>query len=357
MKPTRVLSTLAFCAFALSLGSCGRGDYLYFEKDRVITPPIVGVHKLSEVVQVDSLDILWVIDNSGSMDNEQRAVIANTKIFMDSFAASRMIDWRMGLISTSINEAPYIGFERGRELDWRSPNPVGLFQAAVDRLKTSGDFTERGFDPIKKAVAAFPNFVRPRAVLAMIFLSDIDDQSTIRPDEFVKWVETLKGRSERVVAYGVLGAADIGCPASGEASWNYGGSRYEKVINAFRGKNYKLCDADFGTQLASIGRDLLKRVEKPKIYLNYRPKKNSLVVRFAGAELPGGAKEDGGYWYYDFELNAIVFHDLEFAPGDDEKVEIELQEDDGYEAEPVSRPVPTFSPAPTVTPVPSPSPT
>ncbi len=69
-----------------------------------------------------------------------------------------------------------------------------------------------------------------------------------------------------------------------------------------------------------------------------RPKPGTLFVRYKGQDLPGGPKEDGGYWFYDFELNAIVFHDLDFAPGDTEQVEIEVKEDDGYRDDIVTNP-------------------
>jgi hypothetical protein len=39
-----------------------------------------------------------------------------------------------------------------------------------------------------------------------------------------------------------------------------------------------------------------------------------------GAEIPGGTAEKGGYWLYDFDLNAVVFSRLDFAPDENAKV-------------------------------------
>ncbi len=50
---------------------------------------------------------------------------------------------------------------------------------------------------------------------------------------------------------------------------------------------------------------------------------------YKGEDLKGGLKEEKGYWLYDFDLNAILFHDLNFAPGDKEEVTVEYREDDG----------------------------
>src|SRR5690349_21372013 len=46
-------------------------------------------------------DILWVIDNSGSMGDFQSAVIANMDRFIQTFVPlAGKAKWRMGLIST-----------------------------------------------------------------------------------------------------------------------------------------------------------------------------------------------------------------------------------------------------------------
>jgi hypothetical protein len=323
----KVLSVLVLVS---GLSSCAKENYLYYEPVHPTQQKQISVHKLSEVVQVDSLDILWVIDNSGSMGNHQNNVISNTKLFMDSFTQNHSLDWKMGLISTDEDEAPYIGFERGRELDWRTPDPVGTFQNAVSRLGTFGSPTEMTFVPVQKAIASYPSFLRSRAILALIVVTDAPEQSR-RPSgrDFLFWLGSLKGNAARVVTYGVIGPRDFGCPSTDD-TWDYVGSPYEEVIQGTSGKAYKLCTTDFGAQLSDLGRDLVKRVEKPKIYLTLRPKLGTLKLRHQGKDLPGGPKETGGFWFYDFELNAIVFHDLDFAPGDTEEVEIEMKEDDGF---------------------------
>ena len=68
--------------------------------------------------------------------------------------------------------------------------------------------------------------------------------------------------------------------------------------------------------------DLVTRVERPYIALKERPLTSSIRVTYKGAILSGGLLEDGGYWIYDFDLNRIVFHNLNFAPGDTEEVTV-----------------------------------
>jgi hypothetical protein len=64
----------------------------------------------------------------------------------------------------------------------------------------------------------------------------------------------------------------------------------------------------------------------PKIYLSNRPIAESLKVFYLGKELPAGQRAAGGYWIYDFDANAVLFHDLEFAKGDTEKVVVQYLE-------------------------------
>ncbi len=58
-------------------------------------------------------------------------------------------------------------------------------------------------------------------------------------------------------------------------------------------------------------------------------KPDSLKIFHQGRELPGGPRESGGLWYYDFDRNAVFFYDLEFAIGEDEEVDIQFETEDG----------------------------
>jgi len=106
----------------------------------------------------------------------------------------------------------------------------------------------------------------------------------------------------------------------------YAGSVYEQFTALVPGKNYVLCSADFGKNLADLGKDLVKRVQSPRIALTLRPQIETIRVRWRDKELPGGPQAQGGLWQYDFDLNAIVFHDLDFAPDENEEVVISYAE-------------------------------
>ena len=84
-----------------------------------------------------AVDILWTIDNSGSMGDHQRDVIANANSFISQFTQSTALEWRMGLVSTDTQDEPYVGLIPGTELNYLTPNAVTKFQQAVRRLGTT----------------------------------------------------------------------------------------------------------------------------------------------------------------------------------------------------------------------------
>jgi hypothetical protein len=315
----------------LVLLSCGRNtDFLHHI---VPTPPpelLSKSYPVKELVGDSRVDILWVIDNSGSMYEDQMEVIRNTKVFMDEFTLKTVVDWKMGLISTDQNGRPYVGFPGTPALDKKSPDPVGVFQAAVGNLGTSGSAEEMLYTPVKKALTSHPDFLRDDAMLAIIHISDAPEQSwDLTSQEFLDFLAIEKGDLVRVLGYGVLWPEEW-CPQfSGDDLFTFAGSKYEELFSAIKGKTYPLCNMDFGRDLADLGKDIVKRITSPRIPLTKRPKVSTIRVIYKDQDLPGGLKEEGGFWIYDFGLNAILFHDLDFAPGDKEEVKVEYREDDG----------------------------
>ena len=312
-----------FCSLVVVVAacmSCGRNtDFIY---NKVEAPPEMfsGVHKLKELQGESRVDILFVIDNSGSMGSYQQALIRNADTFINTFVSGGGLDWKMGILSTDVLNNPYIGFTPGTELTYKTPDNVKLFKDAVGRLGTSGDAIEKTFAPIMKYIPKYPTFLRPNAMLALIMITDAEEQSGTPAKDFIDFLAVTKGNLKKVVTYGVFAPQDFGCTI-GDSFWNYAKSPYEEVVNATNGKTYPLCK-DFGKNLADLGQDLVTRVSRPTIRLKSHPQLRTLKVYFHGEILPGGPPDEQGRWIYDFDLNAIQFHDLDFAQGDNEEVEV-----------------------------------
>lgn len=276
----------------------------------IITPtPGTKVNKsypiLTGTTEVGSafLDILWVIDNSGSMAQYQTAVENNTDIFIDTFSKSTPLLWKMGLISTDTANTPYVGFFTSDQLLWTTPNGVQKFKDAVRRLGTSGDPVEKTFDPTIKHLKANPQFLRPDAYLAIIMVSDAEEQSNVSPQYFSQFLWDLKGGDKKkVLSYGVLW--DPTCPNNGET---VPVPRYVEFLRLTSGKQYVICQPDYGKVLSEIGKDLLTKVVKigDTIALEYLPDPATIKVSYKGVALRKGPKSMGGQWVYDPIKNII----------------------------------------------------
>src|SRR5688500_6214299 len=68
-----------------------------------VAPPIPGVTQTDSIVQVTTpkVDILWMVDNSCSMYNEQADLTENFPYFMEFFLGSGL-DYHVGVVSSDI---------------------------------------------------------------------------------------------------------------------------------------------------------------------------------------------------------------------------------------------------------------
>jgi hypothetical protein len=326
-----VLLTCGILSGASIASGCGSDQGFLYRLPDELPKQKLSVN-VKEIRSGGKVDVLWVIDNSGSMRPHQQNVIANSGLFMQRFLTAG-VDWKMGLISTDTTEAPFLGFATA--FDRRTPDPVTVFQSAVGRLGTGGSGTEKPFQSILNAFSQPLPFNRGDSPLAVILVTDAEEQSQLSAAAFVTELKARIGSARTLLAYAVLPARDLANPPGArcdfdERSFDYAGSPYEGFLSATKvGRAYWLCDAAFGTNLGEIGRDIVEQVLRPRIRLAKRPRLETLRVLYQGAELASGAPEAGGIWYYDYEANTIEFYNLSFAPGQTESVEVLFEEDDG----------------------------
>jgi len=321
----------------LLLGSCGNeSDFLFLTEDRDPPPPlpvaeeILEEFNISQVGGTDKVDVVWVVDNSGSMHNIQQNIIRNAELFIKQFTGSAVANWRMGILSSDTSESPYLGFGTGAYFDRNTKNPVRVFNNAFSQLGTSGDITEKFFDPVQIAFNRDPNFVRPGAFLVFIFVTDELEQSTVlsSSSSFLQYATQLKGdRTELIKAYGAFNYGDLGCSSSD----SYRGGRFQPLIEQTGGGYFKACSEKFGSDLARVGQSIVALLRPPKVLLSQRPKLETLKVMYKDQVLPFGPSSEGGAWYYDEKNNVVVFYNLSFVPeGEEPNVTILYDEDNGY---------------------------
>ena len=327
--------------FLLASISCEKENTFAYLNDPPTQDYDNNEYALSELVKDKKIDVLWVIDNSGSMQSIQNNIVKNSKIFMDNFTNLEYLEWKMGLISTDKSEQPYLGFDAAVPFDYNiDPQiAVGQFQNAVNSLGVNGDAYEYIFHNIDRMITPigtdYTHFFRPDAHLVVIMVTDEEEQSAQRINstkyEALTFYNAVRGIKDNTRVVRFYGAFDFQDMQDCTNYVKYKGSPLEKIIVESGGIAMSACVDDFGTRLAEISKDITSILGLPSLLLKKRPVIESIKVIYKDQELPGGASEDQGVWYYDRYYNTINFYNLEFAKGSlkDAMIKVEFDVDDG----------------------------
>lgn len=195
------------------------------------------------------VDIIWIVDSSGSMENEAMRVQENLNAFSSAMDAVDL-DYRVVMITTSsfVSVPPPLGTgPRYRLLD-RGVDSHESLQALLDEFPRYGDFL--------------------RAAATTHFVVVTDDESDLEPDTFLGRMRDLLGKtfvfhaiaSERVAPgfTNPTGACvtSTGFPPEGAAN---PGDRYYQLARDTGGLTFSICTSDW----SSLFRDLTTVVAVP----------------------------------------------------------------------------------------------
>ena len=210
-----------------------------------------------EQEEIPVLDVLWVIDNSGSMSPFQAHLSTNISAFMNVFTQSGA-DYRMAVIATD-------RYAFSQVITPSTPNPEAVLGNLVV-TGTMGSGHEKGIQmsvlSLSDANYAGPggNFFRTDALLVVIYVSDEPDHSNPDWTSYISFFDTLKPQGG-FIPYGVIGDTPAGCTyttAHGQrtAQAGYG---YWDLIDYYGGNWYSICAQDWGVQLQDLAGEVTNR--------------------------------------------------------------------------------------------------
>lgn len=302
----------------LALGGAACSDFRFGGRDDLVEEP---VWVTEEFVQdpLPDVDILWVVDDTRSMAEEQEALVAAADEFSSALADAG-VSWQLGVTTTDVvNEGA--GELRGNPwiLTPSADDPAAAIRAAL-AVGTEGSEPAAGLAAawlaLTEPLASGQNrgFRRPTAALHAIVVSDGDDHSSDIFEEaslgadsaaafeaFLRDQELATNRS--AVLSAIVGPAGKGC--SGEGGDALPGDVYVAVAEATGGVTGSVCEADLSAVAAALGDT---SVEWPRIYvLQAEPDPDS--IRVAVDEV----RADEG-WTYQAEPPAVAFDEAP-APG------------------------------------------
>lgn len=315
----------------------------------VANPPSVDTPVKTDVitqVTTPKVDILWVIDDSCSMSEEQAKLATNFDAFMNFFVDSGL-DWHIGVVSTDTEASDQNGRLQGaagyRYINTDTPSPVQTF-AAMATLGINGAIDERGRRGAWKALTEprlsgyNSGFYREEASLHVITITDEDDASGNQPtrNEFIQFLLSLKQDPEMVTYSSIVGPVG-GCATADP------GTEYLAVTNAVGGIKESICEDDWVPVLEALG--IQAAGLRREYFLSEMPVPGTLDVWVVdgdyvydgvnAADLEGGAdivdlcEQDICFTYdYDQTRNSILMSD--FVPGPLAEVNIRYELLSGY---------------------------
>lgn len=338
MSPLRAAALCALAALAACTDAAGGGYGGDPVKPAVAPPPLEQVHiepaspDRSEVVRIvlkepqalpatqieeykqkpGIVDILWVIDNSGSMFDERTQLISNFQNFLGLVRTSNT-DFHMGVIATdadlgaALHPDPTSGLA---VIDKNTANADQVFSGMVQFPAGRVRYVQ-GLAMMKKFLSTpslQQGFLRPNAALAVIALSDGDDESFGTVGYYARYLREVKGQgNEGIVTFSTIsGDLPDGCQSQRDAQ--YWGSRAEASVRftdmARRtgGVVGSICDLSFENTLVQIAEALntLRKI----FPLSLKPDVATIQVKVNGAVIP---RDPTNGWTYVQSVNAIEF--------------------------------------------------
>jgi len=289
----------------------------------------------TQITYTSKVDILFVVDDSASMSSHQNNLSRNIDIFVNDIVKNRILDYQIGVISSTVYNFQPDPCSNGYLCGTPRYVDRGTMDA-VNRLKRnllvgiSGSGTEQFFDPVLMAIRASSQgsynfgFYRPDAFLAVVFITDAEDQSSISPSDFYDQLVKLKnGDEKKVLIYGAYIPSSLGntCARDDVSMLPY---RLEQLFSMAKSTIYSLCDPNFGQGLAKISGEISAKVGR-FIYLDRPPDVKTIKISYGTQVLPNDPKVG---WVYNPELNAIILGEqvqwIDQGPG--VQVEVEFDE-------------------------------
>ncbi|MCC6336598.1 MAG: choice-of-anchor D domain-containing protein [Myxococcales bacterium] len=247
------------------------------------------------------LDVLFVVDDSCSMGDEQMSLASNFASFIAAANQSN-VDYHLGVTTTDIfkNSGRLVGTPA--VLTSSTPS-LGQAFAANALVGTSGSGLEEPFEAASRALSqpnlsgANAGFLRQDASLAIILVTDAVEQSPNPVATYRSAYRQAKGGKSELVSVNVVGPFSLPSPTCFLDSYADTG-RYAEMVSTTNGVQADICTTNWAADLATIGQNIVQ--PRLEYQLTSQPDvPSAITVRVDGVVVGG--------WTYRGSSNAIVF--------------------------------------------------
>lgn len=270
----------------------------------------------------NKVDILFVVDDSGSMEQEQATLAQGFVSFAQRLEESDT-DFHLGVISTSFEyDNPERGKLIGDPLYLTNENPGYVADFALRaQLGTDGSNKEKGLEAATYALSPIANldlnqgFSRADARLLVVFVSDEEDcsdegalgfrepedcyrepQLLVPVADYIEGFRALKADAADVQAAAIIGVEGQLCQEV------YASTRYREVARLTGGQIGNICDGDWSTMLAALGLYATGVIDS--FQLSNGVKDGTLEV-FVDDAIATGWTYDADTWFIQFDANSV----------------------------------------------------
>ncbi len=287
------------------------------------------------------IDVLFVVDNSGSMRSSQSSLAANFPAFINHFK-SKGYDFKIAVTTTdsfyagqfinsgcALCNAEQARFRSGTDpkvyvVDNSTANIESVFSANV-QVGTTGSGDERAFSSLKTTLESSLNagFHRSDAYLSVILVSDEEDfshddttfnESYTQPTlhsvaSYKKFLETFTNANATTdFSVSTISILDETCRAS-LGSGRKIGQRYIELADMTGGSKNSICSGFEGI-LNNISATIAAQTQA-QFTLNRKPVISSIRVIINGILVPESGSEG---WTYNSVTNTIHIHGSTYQP-------------------------------------------
>ena len=269
---------------------------VYIGDTAIDDPGLIWVDSFTQPNTVDGIDILWVIDTSGSMHRFDAQLLLGIETMLTALPPT---SWRLVMMSNdpmravAENQFPLV------------PGDDILDAEAMYSAMGRGGF-EEGFDATYEYIinnSYSATWMRPDAGLLVVFVSDEQEQSNDHFSDwvdFVSWYGGLRGGSVFLASIVNHDTAESLCTFVSPIDV---GTRYMDATNAFGGNIIDICADDWTAGVA----DAAASIEPHESWrLTHTPVEDSIRVFINGTVQDAGMTT----WTYSLTDNTVYFYTI-----------------------------------------------
>lgn len=281
-------------------------EVIYIEDTAEDTQYPIWTDSFTQVSSMNGVDIVWVVDRSGSMNNNSDKLENGIDTMMSILNTEFSVSWRIGIISADPNES-----KNNQTFPLVFGDDVTDAMANLSNLGNPG--REQGFSAFYEyhQNSYAQTWMRQDAALLVVFVSDEDDQSQQAfplVSDFTWWYSSLRPN----VYLATITVTSTDCESQL-------GDRYMDSTSYFNGDIVDICSDDWSPSIRAVT-ERLQPFEEWELTQTPLYGESGIYI-FINGQL---SDDVGINWSYDATNNKVVF-DPNTLPNSGDLVEISYE--------------------------------